>query len=63
DDADAVRAAVVETIAAFPAAAADYRGGKRAAIGRLIGESIKRTGGRAKPDEVRRLLEEDLGRG
>ncbi|HEX5499242.1 MAG TPA: Asp-tRNA(Asn)/Glu-tRNA(Gln) amidotransferase subunit GatB [Thermomicrobiales bacterium] len=62
DDADAVRSAVVETIAAFPAAAADSRGGKRAAIGRLIGESIKRTGGRAKPDEVRRLLEEELQR-
>jgi aspartyl-tRNA(Asn)/glutamyl-tRNA(Gln) amidotransferase subunit B len=62
EDTDAVRTAVVETIAAYPAAAADFRGGKRAAIGRLIGESIKRTGGRAKPDEVRRLLEEELQR-
>ncbi len=60
DDADAVRSAVLATIDAFPAAVADYRGGKQAAIGRLIGESIKRTGGRAKPDEVRRLLEEAL---
>jgi aspartyl-tRNA(Asn)/glutamyl-tRNA(Gln) amidotransferase subunit B len=60
DDGEAVRAAALETLAAFPAAVADYRGGKTAAIGRLIGETIKRTGGRAKPDEVRRLLEEEL---
>jgi aspartyl-tRNA(Asn)/glutamyl-tRNA(Gln) amidotransferase subunit B len=39
---------------------ADYRGGKKAAIGRLIGETIKRTGGRANPDAVRRLLERAL---
>lgn len=60
DDEAAVRDAVAATVAAFPAAAADYRGGKRAAIGRLIGEAINRTGGRAKPDQVRRLLEEAL---
>ncbi len=60
DDEGALRAAVDETLAAFPAAVADYRGGKTAAIGRLIGETIRRTGGRAKPDQVRRLLEEAL---
>lgn len=60
EDDDAVNRAVEETLAAFPAAVADYRGGKTAAIGRLIGETIKRTGGRANPDTVRRLLEEAL---
>ncbi len=60
DDEAAVRSAMTETLTAFPAAVADYRGGKQAAIGRLIGETIKRTGGRAKPDQVRRLLEETL---
>jgi aspartyl-tRNA(Asn)/glutamyl-tRNA(Gln) amidotransferase subunit B len=60
NDESAVRAAITETLAAFPAAVADYQGGKRAAIGRLIGETIKRTGGRANPDQVRRLLEEAL---
>jgi len=45
---------------AFPAAVRDYRGGKTAAIGRLIGETIRRTGGRANPDQVRRVLEEEL---
>ncbi|MDP9362764.1 MAG: Asp-tRNA(Asn)/Glu-tRNA(Gln) amidotransferase subunit GatB [Chloroflexota bacterium] len=60
DDEGAVRAAVTDAIADTPAAVADYRSGKTAAIGRLIGETIKRTGGRAKPDQVRRLLEEAL---
>ena len=60
NDSAAVAAAVAETIAALPAAVADYRNGKKAAIGRLIGETIKRTGGRAKPDQVRSLLEAAL---
>ena len=38
----------------FPAAVADYQSGKTAAIGRLIGETIKRTGGRANPDRFER---------
>ncbi len=60
NDADTVRTAVHETLEAFPEAVADYRRGKKAAIGRLIGETIKRTGGRAGPDEVRSRLEEAL---
>lgn len=56
-DVDQLRSAAVEVIAANPAAAADYRGGKKAAIGRLMGETIRATGGRARPDEVRALLE------
>jgi aspartyl-tRNA(Asn)/glutamyl-tRNA(Gln) amidotransferase subunit B len=56
DDADAVQTAVDETLAAFPEAVADYKGGKKNAIGRLIGETIKRTGGRARPDDVRARL-------
>ena len=62
NDEAAVSAAADDTIAAFPAAVADYESGKKAAIGRLIGETIKRTGGRAKPDDVRRVLESKLRR-
>jgi aspartyl-tRNA(Asn)/glutamyl-tRNA(Gln) amidotransferase subunit B len=62
DEEETVRAAVLETLAAFPAAVADYHGGKRAAIGRLIGETIRRTGGRANPDQVRHILEDELAR-
>lgn len=60
DDLDALREAVGSTLAAFPAAVSDYRNGKKAAIGRLIGETIKATGGRANPDTVRGLIEEAL---
>lgn len=56
DDADAVSSAAQEVINANPAAVADYVGGKKAAIGRLIGETMKKTGGRAKPDDVRAAL-------
>jgi aspartyl-tRNA(Asn)/glutamyl-tRNA(Gln) amidotransferase subunit B len=45
NDSDAVRDAARASIAAF---------------GRLIGETIKLTGGRAKPDEVRAILIEEL---
>ena len=60
DDEDVVRRAAAEAIEANPAVVADYRKGKHAAIGRLIGETMKRTGGRAKPDAVRGALLELL---
>lgn len=60
DDEGPVIEAARATLEAFPAAAADYQSGKKAAIGRLIGETIKRTGGRANPDQVRRILESEL---
>jgi aspartyl-tRNA(Asn)/glutamyl-tRNA(Gln) amidotransferase subunit B len=56
DDHAVIRAAAQDVLEAFPAAVEDYRGGKTAAIGRLIGETIKRTGGRANPDAVRTVL-------
>jgi aspartyl-tRNA(Asn)/glutamyl-tRNA(Gln) amidotransferase subunit B len=60
DEEEVIRAAVKDTMEAFPAAVSDFRGGKTAAIGRLIGETIRRTGGRASPDRVRQALEEEL---
>jgi aspartyl-tRNA(Asn)/glutamyl-tRNA(Gln) amidotransferase subunit B len=61
-DQDELRRAALATLAAFPAAVTDYRNGKTAAIGRLIGETIRRTEGRARPDLVRQVLEEELSR-
>ena len=55
DEADLAHAAA-EAIRRQPAAVADYRGGKKAAIGRLMGETMKLTGGRARPDSVRQSL-------
>jgi aspartyl-tRNA(Asn)/glutamyl-tRNA(Gln) amidotransferase subunit B len=60
DDSEAIRAAARAAIAEFPAAVGDYRNGKTAAIGRLIGETIRKTGGRANPDAVRAILIEEL---
>jgi aspartyl-tRNA(Asn)/glutamyl-tRNA(Gln) amidotransferase subunit B len=56
DDSAAVREAALSAIANNPAAVADFRNGKQAAIGRLIGETMRNTGGRAKPDAVRNSL-------
>ena len=56
DDADALLTAARETLEANPAAVADFKGGKHAAIGRLIGDTMRRTGGRAKPDDVRATI-------
>jgi aspartyl-tRNA(Asn)/glutamyl-tRNA(Gln) amidotransferase subunit B len=62
DEEETVRAAVLQAMDAQPTAVADFVKGKRAAIGRLIGETIRLTGGRASPDQVRRLLEDELAR-
>lgn len=59
-DADSIRVAAIATIAANPAAVADFRGGKQAAIGRLIGETIRATGGKGRPETVRAVLVELL---
>ncbi len=56
DDTGAVVEAAKAALEASPEAVADYKSGKKAAIGRLIGETMKRTGGRAKPDDVRAAL-------
>jgi aspartyl-tRNA(Asn)/glutamyl-tRNA(Gln) amidotransferase subunit B len=57
DDDDVVTRAAAEAIEANPAVVQDYLGGKKAAVGRLIGETMKRTGGRARPDAVRAALQ------
>ncbi len=56
NDTNLVLDAAREVVAANPAAVADFRGGKGAAIGRLIGDTMRRTGGRARPDDVRSML-------
>lgn len=60
DDDNVVATAVADAIAANPDVVADYLGGKKAALGRLIGESMKRTNGRARPDAVRAALASNL---
>ena len=55
-DADELALAAKSAIDDNPAVVQDYLGGKQAALGRLIGEVMKRTGGRARPDAVRQAL-------
>jgi aspartyl-tRNA(Asn)/glutamyl-tRNA(Gln) amidotransferase subunit B len=55
-DAAEIDAWVKEAIGAQPQAADDVRGGKDAAIGRLVGEVMKRSGGSADASAVRDLL-------
>ncbi|MEM0914789.1 MAG: Asp-tRNA(Asn)/Glu-tRNA(Gln) amidotransferase GatCAB subunit B, partial [Planctomycetota bacterium] len=50
-----------EVIAAFPEIAEQIRGGKQQAIGRLIGEVMKRSGGQADAKAVREILLAKLG--
>jgi aspartyl-tRNA(Asn)/glutamyl-tRNA(Gln) amidotransferase subunit B len=48
---------VQEALAVQPQAAADYRAGKQAALGRLVGEVMKRSGGKADAKAAREKLE------
>jgi aspartyl-tRNA(Asn)/glutamyl-tRNA(Gln) amidotransferase subunit B len=59
-DEDALSVAVAEVIAANPRPVADYRAGKTAALGRLVGEVMKATRGRANPALVGDLLRRRL---
>jgi len=55
-DADELTRIVDEVIAANPKPVADYRGGKASAAGRLVGEVMKATRGRANPNVVKDVL-------
>ena len=47
-------------VADNPQSVADYRGGKKKAIGFLVGQVMKETKGKADPGIVNRLLLEEL---
>lgn len=55
-DAGELERIVEQVIAANPGPADDFRGGKDKALGRLIGEAMKASGGKANPKVVRELL-------
>jgi aspartyl-tRNA(Asn)/glutamyl-tRNA(Gln) amidotransferase subunit B len=56
-----LRRVVDDVVAAHPGPAADVRAGKERALGFLVGQIMKATGGRANPQAVNRLLKERLG--
>lgn len=59
-DEGAIRGTVEAVVAANPAQAAAYRGGKAAAFGWFVGQVMKASGGKASPALVNRLLRETL---
>ena len=59
-DAGALEAIVDQVLAANAKIVEDYRGGKKAAFGRLMGESMKASGGKANPQVVKDLLTKKL---
>ncbi len=55
-DPEALRRVVDEVVAAHPGPAADYRAGRAAALQFLMGQVMRRTGGRADPVEARSAI-------
>jgi aspartyl-tRNA(Asn)/glutamyl-tRNA(Gln) amidotransferase subunit B len=55
-DEAALQAVVAEIVAASPEQAAAYRGGRTAALGWFVGQVMRKTGGKANPQLVNRLL-------
>jgi len=60
-DTGAVEAFVDQAFAANARTVEDYRGGKKAAFGRLMGEAMKASGGKANPQLVKEILLKKLG--
>ena len=61
-DTGAIVTAIQEVLAANPTQVADYHAGKTKVVGFLVGQVMKATQGRAKPDAVNQLLVEELGK-
>ena len=59
-DADALDAWICEVFAENPGTIADWKAGKRAAAGFLVGQVMKRCRGKADPKRVGRLIDERL---
>ena len=62
-DAESLEGVVLTVIEANPQPVADYLSGKTAALGRLVGEVMKATRGRANPAVVNDLLRKKLDEG
>ncbi len=60
-DSGEIEALVDQVIANNPKVVQDYQGGKKASLGRLIGETMKASGGKANPQIVREILIRKLG--
>ncbi len=59
-DPDALEPVIDEVLSSFPGKVRAYRDGKKGLIGFFIGQVMGRTGGTAKPELARRILEDRL---
>ena len=59
-DEDAIAASVDKAIAENPKVVADYRGGKKQALGFLVGKVMAEMKGKANPGMVNRILQDKL---
>ena len=59
-DEEPLRAAIAEVMAASPEQVATYRAGRAATLGWFVGQVMKKTGGKANPALVNKLLKEAL---
>ena len=62
-DETALAGIVRDVIAAHEDAVVQFRAGKNSALGFLVGQVMKRSGGKANPKVVNRLLQQELGSG
>lgn len=62
DDEGELRAIVEEMIAKNPKAIEDYNNGKKKALGAIVGQTMKATGGKANPGTVNKILMELLAK-
>jgi aspartyl-tRNA(Asn)/glutamyl-tRNA(Gln) amidotransferase subunit B len=63
DDEGQIRAIVDDVLAKNAAAVAQYRAGKTAAFGFIVGQVMKAAGGKANPKRVNELLRQEIDRG
>ena len=61
-DTSFLQQAIEETLAANPQAVEDYRAGKKAAVGFMVGQVMKKTKGQANAALVKELLEQTLAK-
>jgi aspartyl-tRNA(Asn)/glutamyl-tRNA(Gln) amidotransferase subunit B len=61
-DEDALRRVIAGVVTQHPGPVGDLKAGKEKALGFLVGQVMKATGGRANPETVNRLLREEVGR-
>ncbi len=62
NDEEGLRAVIEEVIAGNPQSVEDYHNGKEKAIGFLVGQTMKATGGKANPGIINQLLKELLSK-